>query len=276
MSEETKTQVVNQPATQPEGTQAYRLGTTDRVEWLAPIQASIRNRNRRDGQRWEPAPDVPAKDVKTPVKTLPPAEWKKSLAEGIRRDSEHFASLDRAQQDAQNRAEAQKEDTDMAKDKETEKSSKVKKPKIEKKAETTKRPKWEGLGTCAWISYMGFKATFSSTRTFEIIKKMGLETTMKTVISYLGSGKRGKAVPELTNAQKKAFRELSDGVPETEEVKPKKEKKEKGEKPAKKIKREKTKVEPEAEEAEETEDEAAEETTTEAEPSDEERAAAVA
>ena len=266
MSEETKTSAVT---TQPNGTQAYRLGPTDRVEWLAPIQASIRNRNRRDNQRWELAPDAPAKDVKTPVKPLPAKEWKQAIADGIRKDSDYFAS--RAQ-DAQNRAEAQKEDTDMAKDKET---TEAKKPKIEKEKTESKRPKWNDLGTCAWISYMGHKATFSSTRTFEIIKKMGLETTMKTVISYLGSGKRGKAVPELTNAQKKAFRELADTVPETDEVKPKKEKKtEKSEKPAKKVKREKTK-EPEADKTE-TEEATEEETAAEAEPSDEERAAAVA
>lgn len=210
-------------ATRPDGRKAFTLPGKNRTEWLTPIEARVRNQERERSNyagQWTEAPDVPADTVTEPAKALNEKERRQAFSEGLRRDSEIFDARAKAREEATVKKSTATDGKSETKAPATTKAPKADKPAKKEKAPATesKRANFNGLGVCALASYLGHKGGFGPKRSHAILKKAGLDTTEGTVVSYLGSGRRGKNVPTLTNAQAKAVKELIVSVPEVEEA----------------------------------------------------------
>jgi len=179
--------------------------------------AMARNLSRSDNRKWRYTPGVPA---------ISPAP--------IPVGAERMAAIRRGNEIDRMNAMRTTENTytpdipgegpdDMSK--KNKKAAITNKKAAAKRANESKRAKWHGLGVIKLITHMGAlngkgKEYYSPNRAMKIIKAAGLDTTLNTIIAYLGDGKRGLGVVDFNREQLSAFRELADKYPADPDEKP--------------------------------------------------------
>lgn len=191
-----------------DGKKVFTLKERNRSEILSPVQARVRNQNRKHASypgQWTEDSN-PTNVIVEPRTPLSKMEWQHAFSEGLRKDFETAAARAKLAQEtivAKNAtATAEKTETETG--------------------EVTTRPRQEykGIGMCALIRYCGHKG-YDAAKTTAVLAAVGLTPGKATIHIQGKKGKDGDNVPTLSKELAEELKVIAGEIPAKEKAAPK-------------------------------------------------------